>query len=448
MKRWVFFISLILLVFACSNDKSITGNTKPGTLKLEKITADTSQSYWLFLPGNYQNNGTFPVIFAFDAHGNGKKMAQWLMPYANRYGYVIASSNAFHNNVQGLSEILDNLLADVTRKYKLDPDRFYTAGFSGGGRVATYLTAVDSRFKGVASLSAGLQFSMINNRDFVAILFAGKRDFNYWEIVRLSPQVASKYGIPLQTVVFDGGHEYPPKEYSQFVFAWFDAFAMKKGYLAKDKALVQRLEDFADSLVDNAQDINSQVEANMFALKLLSDLANTRKYKNNLDQLEQSEAYKKYQEKINKISGIENYLQKQYVKALQTQSLDWWKREIEAIDNKIANEQDPDYKAMYYRIKAYISILCFSMSRDLIQNNFLDQASRIVKIYQLDDPENPDVYFYRSCLFAAKNQQDSALFYLKKSVDAGFNDWARIDDYKCFDKIKNSKQFLQIVKNH
>ncbi len=443
MRRTLVLLA-ILLAFGCGKEnKSANKNLNTGlpadSLITVKIRADTSQSYILYLPPGYSDNGTFPVIFAFDSHGNGKKIASWLRPAARRYGYVIAASNSFRNNVPNLGQILDNLQNDVFRRLNVDKTRLYTAGFSGGGRIATYWAAADKRFKGAASLSAGLSMSLINNIGFGVILFAGKRDFNYNEIIKNSPQIAQNNGIPLQIVVFDGGHEYPPRNYSQYAVLWFEVNAVRQGLKKKTSRLVKQVQNFTDSLIANARTIDEKIAAYQTAVNYLDGLKNTKHYAQKLAQLQQSEEYREYLQKTQKINNLEAYLQQQYLKALQTQSLQWWQREIQAINEKIKTETDPDYRALYYRLKAYISIVCFSLSRDLLQSGQIEQAGRIIKIYELDDPQNPDVYFYKAALYAIQNKPGQAVEQYKKALELGFNDYQRLNQYPDLKKLVESQ---------
>ena len=169
-------------------------------------------------------------------------------------------------------------------------------------------------------------------------------------------------------------------------------------------------------------------------------------YQKQLSKLLSSAEYKNFLAKENEIYRIETYLQQQYAQALKQKDVKWWNKEISALNQKIKTEKDLHYKAMYYRLKEFISIACFSMARDLIHGGFYDQARRIVKIYQMDDPQNPDVYFYKACLYMIENQVDSAKVALAKARDLGFESWNRLKEYQCFSKVKNVDDFLKNVK--
>ena len=454
MYRKILFFALVLMFAACSSGQHKNKATKRVAVDLPldslltvKVKADTTQSYVLYLPPQYSNDGSFPVIFAFDSQGEGGKVVKWLLPAARRYGYVIVGSMNFKNRVGNLDYILSSMMNDVFSRLKVNANRLYAAGFSGGGRVATSLAAVDALFRAVLSMSAGVDFTMIRNKNLCAAATAGLGDFNYWEVVKNSPQFAQNAQVPFWYAIFDGGHEYPPQKFARLSLLWFEANAMKTGIEPKDKSLIKEIKQVWDSIIDTSKTIEQQVWAYQSAQKFLDGLKNTRRYTKNLEKLVASEQYKQYLAEENRIYGMEVYLQQQYFQALKSKSLAWWKNEISVLDKKIQTENNPLYRGMYRRLKAFISIVCFSLSRDMLQKGFYDQARRIVEIYQLDDPQNPDVYFYWACLYANSHKQDSARWAIKKAFELGFNNYRRLQDYQCQAKIKGLNSILKNVKN-
>ncbi len=452
MYKKIIFWGLVLLFAACSGQQKDKAAERIGVdLPLDsvltiKVKADTTQTYVLYLPPQYSDDGSFPVIFAFDSQGEGGKVVKWLLPAARRYGYVIAGSMNFKNRVGNLDYILSSLMNDLFSRLKVNTNRLYAVGFSGGGRVAATLAAEDTRFRGVLSMSAGVDFTMIRNKNLCAAATAGLGDFNYWEVVKNSPQFAQNAQVPFWYAVFDGGHEYPPQQFARLSLLWFEANAMKKGIEPKNKSLIKEIKQVWDTIIDTSKTIGQQVWAYQSAGKFLQGLKSTRKYQKHLSKLVESGQYKQYLAEQNRIYGMEVYLQQQYFQALKSKNLAWWNNEISVLNKKIQQEKDPLYRGMYKRLKAFISIVCFSLSRDMIQKGFYDEARRIVEIYQLDDPQNPDVYFYWACLYANSNEQDSARWAIKKAFELGFNNYRRLQDYQCQTKIQGLDDILKKVK--
>ena len=73
MKR----IGLIVLIFTISIIGCDTSQKSNNELPLGKITerqlcdADTTQSYSIYVPKKYDEQKSYPVVYAFDSHGKG-----------------------------------------------------------------------------------------------------------------------------------------------------------------------------------------------------------------------------------------------------------------------------------------------------------------------------------------------------------------------------------------
>src|SRR5690242_11996182 len=115
----VMFGFLLPIVFnSCSNEsskKKIPENVSPIEQPLVqndfskqagKITdnilcdAQPQLSYCLYLPSGYSSSKTFPVIFIFDAHGDGKLPIEKYHALAEEYGFILIGSNNSRNGIQ------------------------------------------------------------------------------------------------------------------------------------------------------------------------------------------------------------------------------------------------------------------------------------------------------------------------------------------------------------
>jgi predicted esterase len=134
--------------------------------KSYRSAADNSlQPYRLFIPSAYDGRKPFPLIILlhgmfgdensmFDSYGNG---AFELL--AEKRGYIVACPKGRETTsmYRGLAEqdVLD-VLADVSRAYKVDPNRIYLTGHSMGA-YGTWSIAIDHPeiFAALAPISGG-----------------------------------------------------------------------------------------------------------------------------------------------------------------------------------------------------------------------------------------------------------------------------------------------------
>src|SRR5262249_53872716 len=102
-----------------------------------QCSAEPSQHYALYLPSNFTPDHRWPVIFAFDARARGRAGLEQYQAAAEKYGYIVAGSNNSRNGPWQISvSAAGAMYADVSKRVPLDPKRIYTAGMSGGARVA------------------------------------------------------------------------------------------------------------------------------------------------------------------------------------------------------------------------------------------------------------------------------------------------------------------------
>ena len=87
-------------------------------------------------PG-FRPDRVWPVIFAFDPGGRGRIPVERYQAAAEKYGYIVAGSNNSRNGSWAVSMTsAQAMMTDVAQRFSLDPQRIYTAGMSGGSRVA------------------------------------------------------------------------------------------------------------------------------------------------------------------------------------------------------------------------------------------------------------------------------------------------------------------------
>ena len=77
---------------------------------------------------------------------------------------------------------------------------------------------------------------------------------------------------------------------------------------------------------------------------------------------------------------------------------------------------------MNQRILGYASLVCYSLSnRNLVAKNYV-LAQKIVNCYEIVDPQNSEVYFFKAVLSGTKADSINTNLNLKKCLKLGFND--------------------------
>ncbi|MDP7277794.1 MAG: hypothetical protein QF363_20100 [Planctomycetaceae bacterium] len=205
----------------------------------------TEQSYQLIvpsgLPGKLPAGHALPLVL-FISPGNGPSgAAQWKQT-CQRNGILFASPHAAGNRCpfpQRVHIVLD-VLDDIRRRYPIDPDRTYLAGFSGGGRVAcTIGFALPEYFGGVISVCAAGDLrpeSWLRRRvvDRLSVaLITGETDFNRSEVERFRGPLLKEVGVRTRSWVQAGSGHAIPAGPNPAVFKWLEQDRPRRVALAK-----------------------------------------------------------------------------------------------------------------------------------------------------------------------------------------------------------------------
>ena len=221
---------------------------------------DNTQHYALYLPSNYTPSRQWSVILAFDGRARGRVPVERYRQGAEKYGYIVAGSL---NSRNGPWEVSTNaakaMTADVKARFSIDPKRVYTAGMSGGARVAMKIAIESRQIAGVFASSAGFPDEFIARVPFPVFGSAGTDDFNHLEMYQLDRRMTSAHRV----LYFDGGHTWLPEELALQGVEWMELQAMKSGLRPRDTALLDTW--FAtrvariDGLKDNAETLHAMI---------------------------------------------------------------------------------------------------------------------------------------------------------------------------------------------
>ena len=199
---------------------------------------DASQRYALYLPSYFNVSRQWPVILAFDGGGRGREGVERYRAGAEEYGYVVAGSNNSRNGPWdvGLAAAAA-MTADVKQRFPVDANRLYTAGMSGGARVAIMVAQKSSQIAGVLASSGGFSTAFRPSERFSIFGTAGTEDFNYREMRALDRLLTSPHCVE----IFVGGHTWLPSGVATHGVEWMEVQAMKNGVRPRDESLIAEL---------------------------------------------------------------------------------------------------------------------------------------------------------------------------------------------------------------
>jgi predicted esterase len=240
--HFLVLLTAVLGAGLVTRSQTLPPTPQPGTVHASvTVIADPTNSYALYLPSAYSPLKRWPLLLVFDAFARGEVSVKLFHEAAEKYGFIVAGSNN-SRNFQNPSAAIRALWADVRERYSIDPRRIYTAGVSGGARVASSVAlACKSCIAGVIANSAGLPSGASVPGPEIAdwFLVAGSTDFNYPEMLHLK-EALDAHNAMSRFVVYDGPHNWMPKEFAESALAWLQLRAMIRGLAPMDKDFAGR----------------------------------------------------------------------------------------------------------------------------------------------------------------------------------------------------------------
>ena len=424
-------------------------------------------SYALYLPKKFIPGGTtagsgkgntlkagirrWPVIVAFDPHGAGAIPVKKYMELADRYGFILIGSNNSKNGlpVNETWAIVSALITEVLAVYPVDTSSFCMAGFSGGSRVAAIAAMDFPIINAVIGCGAGLPggtLPTVNRFSYFGIVGTG--DFNMGEMLALEEPMTGA-GIRHFITTFAGIHTWPPAEVMEEAIRWNLLNAMRDRTMpSSDSTVAAILEDMQKkvTVLKAANRLIAASDACREAAQFAAGLASAEWFSVELDRLRKLPAYKNQVDYRNAILKKESVEQAFLQESLASKDLPWWNHKVEMMGSKNMKGKNPEDTLMNSRLKAYLSLLCYSYANSAMAHHEPELASRIISVYEISDPPNPEPNYMKAVLLVGRSENEAALNQIKVAAGKGFSDKGRMMQQPEFEALKSSPAWFDLLK--
>ena len=450
------FALLLLQLTACSPGKKHKqaeqkSSFTPGKV-ISRVTClqDTTFSYALFLPQSYDPAKRYPLVIAFDAHGAGKLAVDLFSAQAALHGYIVAGSNNSKNGIAWdiTDAQYDVMRRDILQRLSIDTSRIYTAGFSGGSRVAASVAIFNGGISGVIGCSAGFpQIDRPLTTRFSYLGVVGNADFNFSEMKALDKALAAA-GFVHHLLVFEGIHAWPPSSLIPSIFTWLELDAMRRKLKPADEVYISGIREKYKQEIDSLHLKNSLVEEYakcIEAAQFLNGVADVGSFAGQATRLSQSAALKKQGKEDDRLARKETQLQQYYAEALRTQHEKWWRSEVERLGGSAVKYLGKSERTMYKRVLSWLSLAAYMQASGALKAGERENAGRMIRIYALVDPTNAEAPYLEATWWAQQGKEAESLRSLTKAVELGFTDLKRIESDPAFTSIKGSPGYERII---
>jgi len=462
MNKLVLLISIIVLVAigatSCTNntakDENDEQNTKettvykPGTFVYSvNCRTDQAQGYAAYFPVSYNLNIEFPVIIVFDAHARGKMAVHKFKEVADEFGYIVVASNNSKNGLKTINNTINALFDDVFFRFKIDENRVYTAGFSGGARVASSVAIYKGAVAGVIAIAGGLpKVGQEISQKFNFSAIVGVSDFNYLELRTLDKQM-DKLGFPHMLSISSKGHEWPNKKELRASIEWFEIMGMKNGIVPVNDNLIrnysQHMADSINKLVLKGKVYYAKNLYEQF-LSTIDGLFDISSYQKSYEVLLKNPDIKTQEAEVELSAKAESEKQQVYISLFKEQSFSKLIKEVNVLNVNVLSK-DELKKNSAKRLLNYMSMLSYIFTESALKSNNLKLAENYLTIYKKVDADNPDRYYFEACISANKNLEKETLGNLNKAVKFGFFDISRLKSEICLNSIRELAEFDNII---
>ncbi len=191
------------------------------------------------MPSHYTPERSWPVIFAFNPQSRGRVPVEIYQAAAEKFGYIVAASNNSRNGYWAVSmAAAEAMINGVIHRLQADRKRIYSAGMSGGARVALGIAISSNLLAGVIASNAGYPDSKPRKTvPFVLFGTAGPEDFNYLEMRQPDRTLTT----PHRVAMFEGGHVWLSSALAIEVVERMEIQAMKSGRKPRDPAWIEQV---------------------------------------------------------------------------------------------------------------------------------------------------------------------------------------------------------------
>lgn len=409
---------------------------------------DPALSFAIYVPEKFKGNRNWPVLLFFDPHADGSFPLQKYKALADTYGYILLGSNDSKNgNSKDQTAHIVEELVKVIGDLPVDPKRVYTAGFSGGGRVAAIL-ALNGGVQGLAICGAGFPAEQWKGMPpSVIIGIAGNDDMNLNELVAFKPIMEGQYAR-FQLIRTDGGHAWPDPTVFETTFMAFESYAMRDSLIPKDDAMLRHIDDKYRALVNKlsvAGKIMETLTTYEAWIKSLTGLHNVNVTTESFDAMQRKPEYKMVRAKDAELFKAEMILKEQYQVAVGNKDTTWWQAEMRKIRKASLDHSDPLKASMHSRVLGYLSLYTYSLINRTMPGGASPTLVYLCTLYRCIDPENPESWYLSAQVAMMMHDKVHATGYLTEAQACGMNDRTRLMNDPVFTELSNHPAFIAVL---
>jgi predicted esterase len=455
MKNCLLFILFCVFINAFGQDKGQELSKVIDSLEV----LNTSDTYTLYLPKAYDKKKLSAIVFIFEPAARGKVGIQPFIEAAEKYNYILVCSNNCRNGpFDDNFERIDNLFETIFNTYSIDENLIYTAGFSGGSRLACTVAVLTKQIQGVIGCGAGFSPNLPHlptDEKFSYVGLVGDADMNYQEMFEVK-KVCTKFKISHEIFTYDDDHSWPPPNQILRAFDWLELEAYKKDIKPVNDIVVNtafKSNYDTAKLLENDNLIELAVWEYERIIKNYSRYFNLDSIIPKIKELKNTKLYKSQIKTRERVKDEETKVLDVFIKKFDSEFFNgkskdnykWWKKEFSKMKDKYVMSDDIYLKKMGERVSFSVYAMAIETARNQLRLNKMDKAVYCHTLNTVLFPDRPYAFYLLAVDYALLHEEEKMLQNLKTAIEKGFTHKDFILNTKEFSNYANNESFLQLV---
>lgn len=447
----------IILFFLLLSVPVLGQDIVPGTI-VSSIALDTDKkdTYALYLPRDYDENKTYPVVFVFGETNKGDRAVQQFTIGAELTKSIIVGANfPFKDSLKTGLKKTEKLVNTVYERYAIDENNIMLAGIGDGALVATASATLNKKVKGIIAINnAYIDKALFSRSSKIrVVLISGDEGAYYYKmrgyhtLLKSSTSFAGFYE-------YEGGKDWPE--------AGFLSAAMVDILMTANTPQEQVQKYYETDLAFG--ELLYRKQKHLSAFEFVKDLKT--QYKNRVELDLQKDLLKAirgntgYRTKKSRLTTVKyaeillaedfQYYLNQDAKNSYFDNLGWWNFQMSDLDEKIDSTatNDQERKASI-RLKGFVQNIVEERYDEIRSKNPTIESLLFMNVLRtLVNPENQQAFVNAISLSAKEGDTNAALFYLEELLKSGFTDYEFLYTIDGTTALRIGEEWNAIIKGY
>ncbi|MBX2828407.1 MAG: hypothetical protein KTR22_09595 [Flavobacteriaceae bacterium] len=452
-------IAIVVLLFQVMGNHAQEIQFERGKVIDSVAVNGSDETFALYLPTQYDPEKLSSVIYIFEPAARAPMAVQLFSETAETYNHILVCSNHTRNFRADNFDIINRLFDTVFSTFNIDGRQVYTAGFSGGSRLATSVAVLTNQVEGVIGCGAGFSPNPAQtpnpSHKFSYLGMVGALDMNYHEMYNAKTYLEK---INIENELFTNGdvHKWPSSEQLVKAIGWLELQAYKKGIKEKNNEIINDLYHMWYEEGKALEDSGSLVKAVAFYERLqrnflkyhamdsinkkISSLRNTKEY---LRQAKIAANIEVEEEKVKKV--FFDRLKKELNASSQPTKFKWWNKEFAKLKEKYTESDELPLRELGARVENMIFAAAVETAQVELGGKNMKKVFYCHRLLVVLQPESAYPQFLLAKDFALQANKPKMLEHLYLAKEKGLSERKYIDNEKAFQPFRNDSEFKEFV---